>query len=331
MGLVKILVLLTGLILGHYANANWYNGSEIIMGTDVSVRLWHEDSQQAEKLIQEIWSEMHRIDKAFSTYNANSLISKINRQAGQGEVVITKELHQLLNRSLYFSTLSNGLFDISYASVGHLYHYQKNIKPTEKMLVKALRNINYRDIIILSNPARIKFKNPELRIDLGGIAKGYAVDQCIKLLKANNIESAVVTAGGDSRYIGMHQDRPWHVGIKHPRQSSKNAFLLPISDAAISTSGDYERYFLDENNQRHHHILHPETGKSPADLLSVTIIGEKAIDTDALSTTLFVAGVSDGLAIINKIPDYDAIFIDKNGHVYYSDGLTQPDSLSLRE
>ena len=174
----------------------------------------------------------------------------------------------------------------------------------------------------------LSYGHPNIRIDLGGIAKGYAVDRAAEILKRMGIHHATVSAGGDSRLLGDKLGQPWMVGIKNPRPTSKQdavITLLPLADSAISTSGDYERFFFDQKSgERIHHILNPKTGKSASEVMSVTILGPKGLDTDPLTKCVWISGVKKGLALINSLPGFDAVIIDKNGKVFYSQGLTPP-------
>jgi thiamine biosynthesis lipoprotein len=162
-----------------------------------------------------------------------------------------------------------------------------------------------------------------MRIDLGGIAKGYAVDRGIAILRARQVGRAMVNAGGDTRVLGDRFGQPWVIGIRHPDRADEVVLRIPLVDAAFSTSGDYERYF-DEGGRRYHHILDPKTGSSPRELRSVTIIASNATRTDGLSTTVFVLGPKAGIEFINGLSDADAILIDAAGKVSYSKGLAPP-------
>ena len=162
-----------------------------------------------------------------------------------------------------------------------------------------------------------------MSIDLGGIAKGYAVDRAIHILQKCGIQQALVSAGGDSKILGDKQGRPWMIGIQHPRKKQAVALSIPLTDTAISTSGDYERFFL-SNDERIHHIINPQTGKSAKQSWSATVIGPDAITTDALSTTIFILGAEKGLKLINSLDNIDAIIIDSSGVVHYSSGLENP-------
>jgi thiamine biosynthesis lipoprotein len=169
----------------------------------------------------------------------------------------------------------------------------------------------------------VRFGHPGMRIDLGGIGKGYAVDRGVAILKARGIEHAVVSAGGDSRLIGDHMGRPWVIAIQHPDNPQKVVTRIPVSDTAVSTSGDYERYF-DENGVRYHHIIDPRTGHSASQVRSATILAPTATQTDGMSKTAFVLGAERTLEIINRMPDFDAVFVNPDGKVLYSNGLRPP-------
>ena len=175
------------------------------------------------------------------------------------------------------------------------------------------------------NNNELRFNDPGVRIDLGGIAKGYAVDRAIEIAKRCGIDEALISAGGDSKILGKKQGRPWIIGIQHPRKKNEMALVLPLSDTAISTSGDYERFFI-RDGQRIHHIINPSTGKSATVTWSATVTGPDAITTDALSTTIFVLGAIKGIALIETLENIDAVIIDNEGNVHYSSGFQEPTS-----
>ncbi len=307
--------------------AQWHSDTRGIMGTKVSVTLWLDDAQKAEAAVAAVMDEMRRIDAQFSPYIKSSELYKVNQLApkasAQKPLRISAELADIIDRSLHYSRLSDGAFDITFASLARYYDYRKKLKPSEQQREELLPAINYQFIHLDKKNNTLWFEHPKVYIDLGGIAKGYAVDQAIGILQARGISHASVTAGGDSRVLGDKLGRPWLVGIKNPR-SEKVAITLPLENIAISTSGDYERYFIDDQGERVHHIINPRTGKSAQGINSVTILGPIGIDTDALSTTVFVMGVEKGLAMINRLPGFDAVIITSEGKVLYSDGLAPP-------
>ena len=291
------------------------------MGTRISVESWHDSNTQASNCNSRVMTNMHRIDALMSPYKPDSEISAINRGAAIGPVQVSSELFRLLERAIEISELSGGAFDISFASVGHHYDYRNNKQPSETLIDSLLPDIDYRHLQLKDET--VSFTRPGMRIDLGGIAKGYAVDQGIEILKACGVRHAFVSAGGDSRILGDKKGRPWMMGIQHPRNKKELALALPLTDSAISTSGDYERFFL-RNGERIHHIINPKTGRSAKNTWSASVIGPDATSTDALSTTLFILGAKQGIQLINSLDNIDAIIIDSNGVVHYSDGLQEP-------
>lgn len=326
--LFKSIVILIMLSLPVVGSADWYKQEEAIMGTRVAVEFWDEDKTHAVQCAEQVFSEMRRIDALMSPYKPNSELSRINQQAGGAAIQVSDELFSLLKKSLQMSQLSNGAFDITFSSVGHLYNYRQGIKPSEKEIQQSLASINYRHVLLDETNRSVRLARPGVRIDLGGIAKGYAVDNGIAILVACGIKGGLVSAGGDSRILGDRGDRPWMMGVRHPRKKDAVAVMLPLSNTAISTSGDYERFFT-EDGKRYHHIISPKTGKSVASTWSATVIGSDATTTDALSTTLFVLGADKGLQLIESIAGVDAVIIDAHGQMHYSTGLMPPATESV--
>jgi len=317
-------LLFSGLIfVCSYAHAQWFTYQQAIMGTSTIVEVLANDSQKADQCSQLVFNEMHRIDGLMSPYIKQSELANINRNAARQAVEISRELFDLIKRSIEFSELSNGAFDITFASVGHLYDYRMKQHPTEKQIKNQLDAVNYKNIKLNETQTSISFSHKNTRIDLGGIAKGYAVDNAIKILRDCGVHNALVSAGGDSRILGDKNGRPWVMGVRHPRDKSKVVVSIPLSDSAISTSGDYERYFI-ENGTRFHHIIKPTTGLSADQTWSVSVLANEAITSDALSTTLFVLGTEKALKLINSLDDIEAVVIDAKGKMFYSNGLMPP-------
>ncbi len=305
------------------AHAEWYEREEAIMGTRIAVEVWHEDPSAAESAIDAVIAEMHRIDALMSVYKPDSQVSKVNRDAAAGPVKVDPELAALVSRALEFSEMSGGAFDITYASVGYLYDYRAHKHPTDAQIEAALPGISWHHVIVDRAASTIRFTQPGVRIDLGGIAKGYAVDTSIAILGKLGITNATVTAGGDSRILGDRRGRPWIVGIRHPDDGSRVIARIPLEDAAISTSGDYERYF-DEDGVRYHHIIDPKTGRSPHGIRSVTVIAPTSTFAEWLTKSVFIMGPERGLALIESKPDVDAVVVTADGKVLYSKGLAPP-------
>ncbi|OZY87800.1 thiamine biosynthesis protein ApbE [Cellvibrio mixtus] len=316
------------LLLATSAQAKWYSDTQDVMGTRVSVTFWLEDEAKAAEALVAVMAEMHRIDQHFSPYIASSELSRANQQAvlatAEKPLAISAELTRLIDKSLYYSRLTDGAFDITFASLARYYDYRKKLTPSEAQRAALLPAINYRLIHLDKQHRTLWFEHPQLYIDLGGIAKGYAVDRGIDILRGYGIAHASLSAGGDSRVLGDKRGRPWLVGIKNPRADAV-AISLPLDNVSVSTSGDYERYFIADNGERVHHIINPRTGKSTSGVNSVTIIGPLGFDTDPLSTSVFVMGPEKGLALINQLPGFDAVIITSQGKVLYSQGLIDPE------
>jgi thiamine biosynthesis lipoprotein len=303
--------------------AKWLSREEAIMGTSVRVELWHAESMTGEAAldaVMEVMEEMHRIDRAMSPFKPESELSRLNRDAAKAPVAVSEEMFELLARSIEFSKLSEGAFDITFASVGCMFDYRKGIKPTAEEIAAALPGIDYRHIRLDRRRCTIEFARDDVRIDLGGIAKGYAVDNCVALLKSRGVKEALVSAGGDSRVLGDKRGRPWMIGIRDPRHKDAVVAMIPLVDAAISTSGDYERYF-EADGVRYHHILDPRTGLSATGARSVSIVGPDATTTEGISKSVFVMGLERGIRFVESLAGIDAVISDGDGDMHYTAGL----------
>ena len=303
------------------AIADWYQQQRDLMGTRVSVELWQDDAAAAERCAGFAFDEIARIESVMSTYIDASEISFINNNAAIAPVEISAEMAWLLGESLRFSRLTDGAFDITYASVGHAYDYRAGKKPDERAIAHGLAAIDYRHVELADG--KVRFRHGGVRLDLGGIAKGYAVDRAAAVLRDCGVDDALVSAGGDSRILGDRRGRAWMIGIRNPRDPAGIALRLPLANSAISTSGDYERYFIDAG-ERIHHIINPATGRSAARSWSATVTGPDAMTTDALSTSIFVLGAADGIALVERLDGIDAIVIDNQGKLHYSSGFEPP-------
>jgi thiamine biosynthesis lipoprotein len=304
------------------AHAEWVRRvTDGIMGTRITVELWAEDAAKAEQAIDAVLDEMRHIDESMSTYKPSSEVSQVNAKAADGPMHIGKELFDLLTTAKEYSVITDGAFDITYASVGYLYDFRKHVRPDDAQIAKALPAVNYQHVILDPKNQTVQFSQKGVRIDLGGIAKGYSVDRGIDVLKSLGYTRAYVGAGGDSRIIGDRFGKPWVVGIRDPSKGEGNVIArIPLVDAAISTSGDYERYF-EEKGVRYHHIIDPHTGHSASKVRSATVIGPYATRTDGLSKTAFVLGPEKAMEIYNRLDDIDAIIVKLDGTVVYSKGM----------
>ena len=309
------------LLFIHSSHASeWVIRDASIMGTTIHTEVWHPDLSVATQAAEEVLRVMEYVNETMSPYLEYSELARVNREAAERPIKISTELFGVVADSLRYSQLTDGAFDITFASVGYLYDYRKAIRPNQTQLDKAISNVNFRHVMLEEESSSISFAQPGVRIDLGGIAKGFAVDLAIERARAMGVKHILVSAGGDSRILGDHQGRPWVIGVRHPMDKKQVIAKIPLTNEALSTSGDYERYF-DEDGVRYHHIIDPKDGDSARLVHSVTILGPRATDTDALSTSVFVLGPKKGLKLVESLPEIEGIIVDADGNLLYSSGL----------
>ena len=300
--------------------SEWVVRDAEIMGTTIHTEVWHEDVQIAQKASKRVLEIMEEINQSMSPYIEESELSLLNRIAGSQEVKVSNELFSIIDRSLYYSDITSGAFDITYASVGYLYNFRESVRPTEYQLTESLAGIDYQHISLNHDAKTVRFLHSNVRIDLGGIAKGHAVDKAINEAVSLGVKNILVSAGGDTRIVGDRHGRPWVIGVRHPIDKQRVIAKIPLADEALSTSGDYERYF-DEDGVRYHHIIDPKTGDSARSVRAVTILGPQAVDTDALSTSVFVLGPEKGMKLVESLAKIEAIIVNQEGNLLYSSGL----------
>ncbi len=298
----------------------WVQREEAIMGTAIRVELWCDEARQGEAAAAAVMDEMHRIDRGMSPHRPSSELSRINREAARHAVPLSDEMYRLVEQAIAFSRLSGGAFDITYAAVGQLFDYRRRVRPDAAALTAARALVGWQQLQLDPRARSLRFAREGVRIDLGGFAKGHAVDRAAALLQRRGIAHAMVSAGGDSRVLGDRHGRPWSVAVRDPRRAGEVVAVLPLEDVSISTSGDYERFF-DDGPERVHHLIDPATGKSPAGVHSVTILAPDGLTSEALSKTVFVLGAARGLALVETLPEVDAVVVDAQGTLHASSGL----------
>lgn len=302
------------------AAAGWVLRDEVVMGTAIHVELWADDARAGASAAAAVMDEMHRIDRAMSPHKPHSELCRINRDAARQAVPLSDEMFGLVDRALGFSRLTGGAFDISYAAAGQLYDYREKLRPSAEQLAQACELVGWQQLHLDPRARTLRFAREGMRIDLGGFAKGHAVDTAITLLRRRGVKHAYVSAGGDSRVLGDRRGRPWMVAIRDPRRAGQAVAVLPLEDVSISTSGDYERFF-DDGAERVHHLIDPATGRSPRGVRSVTILAADGLTSEALSKAVFVLGVPRGLALVDSQPGVDAVVVDAHGALHTSHGL----------
>ena len=298
--------------------------SKKVMGTRVTVSIWTDDETAAAKAIAAVFEELGRIDKLMTTWKDDSQVSKINSAAGVEAVPVSDEILTVLNKALEVSRASNGAFDITVGAFRGLWKFDEDKDgtiPTPAQVRSRLPLVDYKKITVDKKKKTVKLGKKGMRITLGGIAKGYAVDRAVKLLYDRNYVDFIIQAGGDLYVSGRRGNRSWRVGIRDPRGGRDSTFAIAaIENRTFSTSGDYERYVL-KDGVRYHHILDPATGQPIRHTRSVTIMAKDAFTADAWSTALFVIGVEKGMQMVEKMPDIEAVFVDKDNKIHISSGL----------
>lgn len=298
------------------------NRSEVLMGTVVSVTLY---DNKEDEILDTIFNKVKELESILSINTTGTLIDEINNSAGIKPVKVDDATYKIIEEGIQYSNLSNGLFDITIGPLVKLWNIglPQAIVPSKNEIDSKLPLINYNNIVLNNSEKTVYLKNPGMMIDLGGIAKGYTADLISKILWDNNVNSAVIDLGGNIYTHGKKiTGEDWRVGIQNPFSDRGDIIgSISTSNKSIVTSGIYER-FIEKDGVKYHHILSPKTGYPyDNDLAGITIISDKSIDGDALSTSVFAMGLSDGLNFIESLENIEAIFVTKDKKVYISSGL----------
>ncbi len=293
-----------------------------LMSTPMEVLLCGPDKKVLEMAAQAAFRAMEVVEKDMSPWRKGSAVSKINSRAALEPVEVNPELFGLLQRCLSFSGLSRGCFDISTYCLADLWNLRDhNFRvPDPETVKKRLHLVDFRRIRMDPEAGSVFLEQQGMKISLGGIGKGYAVDKAVAAIRPFGVKGGIVNGGGDLRAFGSKETGElWTVGIRNPRDERKMMCVIPLSNVAVATSGDYERFQLVQG-QRYHHILDPRTGYPAKGCMSVTIIAKDALAADALATAVFVMGPKDGLEFVETIPATEAIIINREGKLVMSSG-----------
>jgi len=315
--LLMAAVLISGTVVYADSPIRKISRSEELMDAFFTITVYSDNTEMAETAITEAFNEIKKIESELSVYREDSELARLNR-----EKIIKSPSNDLkinIERSLYFSQLSSGAFDITVQPMLDLYKRsftETKSAPSAEMTSRELKKVGYGRISI--NGKEIKIGEDQ-RITLGGIAKGYAVEKAVEILKQNKITMALVDAGGNMRALGKKPEGAWNVAIADPRDANNYIAIIPLENNAVSTSGDYERYFDDK--MKYHHIINPKTGYSATELISVTIVTDNAFDADALSTAVFVLGKERGMRLIESLPGVEGLIITKEKEILSSAGF----------
>jgi len=311
-----------------------FHESHESMGTLWEVTLVDAPTGRASQAMQASFDEIDRIDRMMSLFKPESELCQLNRRAYQAAVPVSPELWEILQIACQISDLSGGVFDVTIGPVVQLWGFagqRRQTPPTTAEIARAKSLVNYRNLLFDPVNKTVRFRKQGMVIDLGGIAKGYAIDRVTEILKKRGIQNAMVNAGGQIKVTGHNeQGGVWKIGVQHPRDPSKLITVLPLAQGSFSTSGDYEHFFI-YKGQMYHHEMDPKKGKPTREMISATVIldwgkhdqptsetgrsglegtpSREATWADGLSTAVFVAGRKKGMSIVEKVKNADAVLI----------------------
>lgn len=293
------------------------------MGSRFDITVVAQDSIEAHSFIDLAVAEITRIEKLISSWDPNSQTSEINDNAGIKAVKVDRELFDLIERSLGISKLTDGAFDISYASIDKIWKFDGSMTkmPSDEEIKSSVSKIGYQNVLLDKENSTVFLVNSGMKIGFGAIGKGYAADKAKKLLLSKGVIAGIINASGDMNTWGKQTNGdPWKVAITNPLDKNKAFALLPINNGAVVTSGNYEKFVL-FNGVRYTHIIDPRTGYPATGIISVTVFAPKAELADALATSIFVMGKEIGLNRINQIPNVECIIIDEKGQIITSNNI----------
>jgi thiamine biosynthesis lipoprotein len=295
------------------------------MGTELHLTALATDRAVAEAAFSEVFSEFDRLEDLMSVWRDGSDIVRLNAAAGDHPVPVSPDVRDALVTANQVSEWTNGTFDVTFAALGDLWKFdtqnKDNTVPDPREVAKRLTLINYRDLQVDEKAGTAFLRRKGMRVNLGGIGKGYAVDRAVEILRKRGLENFMIQAGGDLYVSGQKGDRPWRLGIRDPRGPADKIFAaLDLSNGTFSTSGDYERFFL-KDGRRYHHIIDVRVGQPARECRSVTLVTDRAVIADALAKGVFILGPEAGMALIERLPHVEGVIVSAKNEVLVSSGL----------
>lgn len=295
-----------------------------LMGNHFEISVVADDELWALARIDDGIKEIQRIEKLLTTFNNESETSLINNNAGIKPVKVCKETFSIIERSLRISRLTQGAFDISYGSIDkRLWNFDTQMKalPDKETARQMVRLINYKNIILNEEDNSVFLKEKGMRIGFGGIGKGYAAERAKLIMKQNGVQSGIVNASGDLTAWGLQPNgKPWTIGIVNPNVANEIFSYMEITDMAVATSGNYEKFIMIDG-KKYSHTINPRTGLPVTGIKSVTVITSNAEIADAMATPITVMGIKAGLHMINQMKDIEAIIIDDDNKIFTSNNI----------
>lgn len=301
-----------------------YSRKAYKMGTAFEITAVASSEKKARQAVDAAYREVDRIESLISSWDPDSETSAINREAGRQAVTVSRELFDLISRSVRVSALTGGIFDISYASMDRIWKFDGSMDtlPDASEIEASVALVGYENIILNTDRSTVFLKRTGMKIGFGGIGKGYAANRCFDIMRDLGIENGVVNAGGDLVSWGSQANGdPWTIGIANPNMAGSALSWLEISDMAVVTSGNYER-FIEVGGKKYSHIINPRTGWPAEALKSVTILCPDAEVADALATAVFIMGVDDGIEFIDGLKDIECFIIDERDSLFHSRNIS---------
>lgn len=295
-----------------------------LMGSRFDITLVAKDSITAGMYIDSVIQEISRIEDLISDWKPGSQVSAVNRNAGIGPVKVDREVFELTEKALYFSKLTHGAFDISFAAMDKIWKFDGSmtVMPSPQVIKKSVEKVGYKNILLDSANTTIFLKLKGMKIGFGALGEGYAADKCREMMMRKGVMAGIVNGSGDMRTWGKQPDgSSWTIGITHPFQKEKIFAIVPLEDEAVVTSGSYEKFVV-FNGKRYSHIINPVTGYPATGLASVTVFGPSAETANGFSTSLMVLGKNAGLKLLSRFPAYKCIMIADDGKVFTSKNLS---------
>nr|WP_082994889.1 FAD:protein FMN transferase [Aquimarina megaterium] len=293
------------------------------MGSRFDITVVEKDKTTANQSIDIAVEEIQRIEKLISSWDKNSQTSLINNNAGINPVKVDAELFDLIFRAIQISKLTDGAFDISYASMDRIWKFDNSMKemPSEEEIKASVARVGYKYIVLDKKKSTVFLTQKGMKIGFGAIGKGYAADKAKNLLISKGVKAGIINASGDMNTWGKQPDESeWKVAITNPLNKNNAFALLPVVEKAVVTSGNYEKYVI-LDGKRYSHIIDPRTGYPSTGIVSATVFAPKAELADALATSVFVMGIETGLNRINQLKGIECIIIDDQGNIYTSDHI----------
>ncbi len=294
-----------------------------LLGSPFEITLVGKDTIEVNENIDIGVAEVRRIENLISDWIPTTPISEINRNAGIKPIKVSDELYNLVDRAIKISMITDGAFDISYASLDKIWKFDGSMKemPTEAAIKESVSKVGYKNIILDKKNSTIFLKLPGMKLGLGGIGQGYIADRVAVLLKSKGVTSGIINVSGDISTWGKQPNgQQWKVGIKNPMNKNKIFAMFPLEDSAVETSGSYEKYVI-FNGIRYSHIIDTRTGYPAQGLVSVSVFAKTTEVADALATGVFVLGKEKGMALVNRLPGIGCIMVDDTGKVTSSNNI----------